>query len=141
MTTGGRQGRRLRAVSTPAPTDPHPIEHLDDVVLSCRSDGHSFPYGDPQLDVWHKQRNGHGLVVAVSRSLMCPRCHTIVRDVIDRGARGMRQRQYIYPAGYSMPKGQGVTRREARAEHMGRIFARFDAEEAQLAGRPAMHAG
>lgn len=133
----------MRAVTAPAPTDPHPIEHLDDVVLSCRSDGHSFPYGDPAMDVWHTQRHPQtGRVVAVSRSLMCPRCHTIVRDVIERGARGMRQRVYTYPTGYSMPKGQGVTRRESRAELMGRIFARLDAEEDRTAdGRPAADVG
>lgn len=118
----------MRAVS--APTDPHPIERLDDVVLACRADGHRFPYGDPVLDRWHKHRDPQtGRVVSASRSLMCPGCNTIVRDVVERGARGMRQRQYRYPEGYSMPKGQGVTRRESRAELMGRIFARLDAED------------
>lgn len=127
---GGQPGRRLRAVPHTAPTDPHPIEQLADDVLSCRSDGHSFPYGDPKLDVWRKNRDATtGLVVSVSRSLMCPRCHTIVRDVVDRGARGIRQRQYTYPTGYSMPKGKGVTRRESRSELMGRIFSRLDAED------------
>jgi hypothetical protein len=137
--TGGQQARRLRAVAAPAPTDPHPIERLDDVVLSCRADGHSFPYGDPVLDHWRKQRDPQtGRVVSASRALMCPRCHTIVRDVVERGARGMRQRQYTYPEGYSMPKGYGVTRRESRAELMARIFAVLDAEDDVPAGRPAV---
>lgn len=137
MPGGQRGGRRLRAV-TLAATDPHPIENLDDVVLACRSDGHSFPYGDPLLDRWKKNRDPQtGRVVSASRTLMCPRCHTIVRDVVDRGARGMRQRQYTYPEGYSMPKGCGVTRRESRAELMGRIFAILDAEDDVPAGIPS----
>lgn len=142
MTPGGPRARRLRAVAAPAPTDPHPIEKLDDDVLSCRVDGHRFPYGDPKLDRWHKHRDPQtGRVIAASRSMMCDPatggCGTIVRDVIDRSTRGMRQRQYKYPEGYSMPKGQGITRREARAELMGRIFAILDAEDNVPAGRPA----
>lgn len=143
--TGGPRGRRLRAVpaSDPAPTDPHPIERLDDVVLSCRSDGHRFPYGDPKLDRWRKHRDPQtGRVVSASRALLCDPdsggCGTIVRDVVERGARGTRQRQYRYPDGYSMPKGQGITRREARAELMARIFAILDAEDDVPAGHPAV---
>lgn len=138
-----RAGRNLRSVPTPAPTDPHPIEKLDNDVLSCRSDGHRFPYGDPKLDRWNRHRDPQtGLVTSASRSMMCDPAHggcgTIVRDVIDRHSRGMRQRQYTYPEGYSMPKGQGITRREARAELMARVFAVLDAEDdTPAAGRPS----
>lgn len=138
---GGQEVRRLHAV--PSPTDPHPIEGLDDDVLSCRADGHRFPYGHPVLDRWRKHRDPQtGRIVSASRSMMCPPdhggCGTIVRDVIDRSGLGKRQRQYTYPEGYSMPKGKGITRREARAELMARIFAVLDAEDDVPAGRPAV---
>lgn len=148
MATGRKAGSKLRAVPTPPTDQPpaevaqHPIENLTDVVLSCRSDGHRFPYGHPTLDRWNRHRDPQtGRVTSASRSMMCDPanggCGTIVRDVIERGAPGMRQRQYTHPEGYSMPPGQAITRREARAELMERVFVVLDAEDDKPAGRPA----
>jgi hypothetical protein len=95
----------------------------DPTFLVCRDVQHTWP--DPDTWKWNVQRDEHERVVSYSRSMMCQRCHTIGRDVIDAST-GQGKRTYRHPAGYSMPKGHGVSKRDVRLEQLRRIADTLD---------------
>lgn len=94
------------------------LQTYDPTFLACRDVMHAWP--TPNEWAWHRLTGDHGQPVGYSRTMMCGRCHAIARDVIDPRT-GQSHRQYRYPAGYSMPPGQGVSRREVRVEQLRRV--------------------
>jgi len=131
MTAEERRPAHLRAVTDPAPhahaeqaPDPGRLLDYDEEFLACRDVQHTWP--PRKVWRWKQLTNETGRTVAYSRSMMCARCHTIARDVIDAYTGESRQ-TYHWPAGYSMPKGQGVTKRDVRVEQVRRVAASFAA--------------
>lgn len=115
--------RKLRAVPNLRPhaeqaPDPGRLLDYEEAFLVCRDVQHSWP--PPNEWGWHRVVNDTGRTVGYSRTMMCTRCHTIARDVIDAKT-GRGARQYRYPRGYSMPAGQGVTKRDVRLEQLRRV--------------------
>lgn len=78
--------------------------------LTCREVGHAWDPGG------FDDRKG---TFGIARILSCLRCPTQRHDIY--GARGaLISRQYKYPEGYQMPKGESLSRDEWRAESLRR---------------------
>lgn len=103
--------------------DPARLLDYDETFLSCRDVMHAWP---PRSEwTWRRVVGDTGRTIGYARTMMCTRCHTIARDVIDAKT-GKGQRSYRYPTGYSMPKGQGVTKRDVRLEQLRRVVEQLD---------------
>lgn len=112
----GRRRKHLQTV--PEDVRAAPLMTYDPTFLACRDVMHAWPTPDGWS--WHRVVDDHATVHGYSRTMMCTRCHTIARDVIDART-GESHRQYRYPEGYSMPRGQAVSRREVRVEQLRRV--------------------
>jgi len=121
--TAEEQSRRVHSEQA---ADPARLLDYAPDFLACRDVQHTWP---PRTDwSWRRVTSDSGRVTGYSRTMMCARCHTIARDVIDART-GQSRRSYTYPAGYSMPAGQGVTKREVRLEQLRRVVEELDAAE------------
>lgn len=106
--------------------DPARLLEYDPEFLSCRDVMHTWP--DRRVWRWKQVTDEQGRTVAYSRAMMCTRCSTIARDVIN-ARNGASVRTYHWPEGYSMPKGQAVTKRDVRMEQLRRVSELFAAGE------------
>lgn len=110
---------------TPHPTDLDPLTHLPDEMLTCRAESHDLqPLGDRTWTDWSQMLDEHGRVTGRSRVLMCRRCGALARDTSYRHEYGTRRRAWTLPTGYSMPPGQGRSKRQARLEDEARFYSR-----------------
>lgn len=122
--TGGRTGRRLRAVPMGSTTtvidQAQALANYPEAFLVCR-ESHRLPLGTKE-DHWDEEHDEGGRVfVGWKRVMMCERCHAIVRDRLD--STGKMTRHVKLPDGYRIPRDVGgyVTRRGVRLERVRRI--------------------